>query len=81
MAFSGACLIQNVGINSQDGRVHFSLKAVDGAFDWNPFLAKQEHNREVLAIALAAITSNKNIVIQTEATTPWAEVWWFDIAK
>jgi hypothetical protein len=79
MAFNGVCLIRGAGINSVDGRVHLDLKAVDGSFDWNWFLAKQEHNREILAIALAAITANKNVLIQTEATTPWAELWWFDL--
>lgn len=82
MGFNGPCQIQGVGINSNDGRVHFSLKAVDGtAFDWTPFIAKQEHNREILAIALAAITSNKNVYIQTNATDAWSEVWWFDLVK
>jgi hypothetical protein len=82
MAFSGVCQIRGVGINSGDGRVHFSLKAVDGtSFDWTPFLAKQEHNREILAIALAALTSNKNVDIQTNATDAWSEVWWFDLVK
>jgi len=81
MAFNGVCLIRRAGINSGDGRVHLDLKAVDGSFDWNWFLAKQEHNREILAIALAAITSNKNVSIQADATTPWAEVWGCDIDK
>ena len=82
MAFSGSCLIRRVGMNSGDGRVHIDLKSVDGtSFDWNWFLAKQEHNREILAVALAAITSNKTVFMQTNETTPWAEVWWFDIEK
>ena len=77
MAFNGVCLIRRAGINSGDGRVHLDLKAVDGtSFDWNWFLAKQEQSREILAIALAAIASNKNVSIQTDATTPWAEVGW-----
>jgi hypothetical protein len=79
MAFSGTCLIRSAGINSGDERVHFTLKAEDGTFDWTPFIAKKEHSRELLAIALAAITSNKKVTIQTENTTAWAEVWWFDI--
>ena len=80
MAFSGACLIRSVGLNSGDERVHFELKAADGtSFDWTQFLARKEHNREVLALALAAITSNKKVLIQTEATTAWSEVWWFDV--
>lgn len=79
MAFSGLCQIRSAGINSSDERVHFTLKAEDGAFDWTPFIAKKEHSRELLAIALAAITSNKKVTIQTAETKAWSEVWWFDI--
>lgn len=79
-AFNGVCVIRRAGINSGDGRVHLDLKALDGtSFDWNWFLAKQEHNRGVLAIALAAITSNKNVYIQTNDTAAWSEVGWFDL--
>jgi len=81
MAFNGACQIQSVGINSDESTVHFTLKALDGSFDWNPFRAKPEHNREVLAIALAAIASGKNVHIQSQDTTQWAFVSWFDIVK
>jgi hypothetical protein len=80
-AFNGACEIRGAGINSNDGLVHFDLKAKDGAFDWNPFTAPPTQAREMLAIAIAAITANKSVVMQTTETTPWAAVWWFDIAK
>ena len=80
-AFDGDCLIRRVGINSMDGQVHFELKALDGRFEWTEFLAKQEHNREILAIALAAMASNKNVHIQTEDASAWKEVWWFDIVR
>lgn len=74
------CLIRSVGFNSGDEKVHFDLKAVDGtSFDWTPFTAKKEHSREVLALALAAITTNRRVLVQVEATTAWAEVWWFDL--
>jgi hypothetical protein len=81
MAFRGKCEIESAGINSGDERVHFQLKAEDGSFDWTPFLAKREHNREILAIALAAITSNSKVYIATEETTAYAEVWWIDLVK
>ena len=77
-AFDGYCLIDSAGID-RNGTVHFFLKAVDGTFDWSPFVAKKEHSREILAIALAAIASHKRVRIQTEATTHWTEVLWFDI--
>lgn len=82
MAFSGPCLINGVGINSGDNRVHFGLKSADGtSFDWTSFTAPEKHSREILAIALAAIATNKNVVIQTNEIVPWSEVWWFDIVK
>jgi hypothetical protein len=79
--FNGPCLISRAGINSIDGLVHFELKAIDGTFDWTPFVAKPEQSREILAMALAAITSNKNIHIQTNDTKAWSEIWWFDVVK
>jgi hypothetical protein len=80
--FNGQCLINSAGINGIDGLVHISLKDVNGTFDWKPFTAKPEQAREMLAIALAAITSNKNVGMQTQdVTTPWAPVWWLDIIK
>lgn len=81
MTFNGACLISRAGMNSGDGLVHFELKAMDGTFNWTSFVAKPEQSREILAMALAAITSNKNVHIQTNEITPWSEVWWFDIVK
>lgn len=81
MAFTGKCSIDSAGINTADNGVHFYLKADDGSFDWTPFRAKQEYNREVLAIALAALTSNSKVTVQSEFTAPWSEVWWFDLAK
>jgi hypothetical protein len=79
MTITVTCLIRTAGLNSGDDRVHFELKAVDGAFDWTPFLAKKEHNRELLALAIAAVASNKRVLIQTETISPWSEVWWFDL--
>ena len=80
-AFSGSCQIRRAGINSNDGRVHLDLKAVDGTFDWKWFLGKQENNREILAIALAAMSSNKTVMVQINGTTDWSEVWWFSFEK
>jgi hypothetical protein len=80
-AFNGSCQIRRAGINTGDSRVHLDLKAVDGTFDWNWFLGKQENNREILAIALAAITSNKNVFVQTNDTGAWTEIWWLSLEK
>lgn len=80
--FNGPCLIQSAGINGNDGLVHFFLKAADGTFDWSPFTAKPEQAREMLAIALAAITSGKGVQIKTQDfKVAWGPVWWLDINK
>ena len=80
--FNGTCRINWVGLNSADGRVHLNLSALNGTSlgeGW--FLAKQEQNQEILAIALAAITSNKNVNARMKDTTNWTEVWWLSIAN
>ncbi|GAB1719223.1 MAG: hypothetical protein NTAFB09_09540 [Nitrosospira sp.] len=80
-AFNGSCQIRRAGINTADGRVNLDLKAVDGTFDWNWFLCKQEFNHEILEIALAAISSNKNVYMQTNDTVAWSEIYFFDLEK
>ena len=54
------CLVRRAGI-SGNGRTILDLRAVDGSFDWNWFLARADMTREMLSIALAAITTEKQI--------------------
>jgi hypothetical protein len=84
------CTINTVGINSNDGRVHFRLTELNNTFTYFPYIAKQEQSREILAIALAAMTSSTPVVIQVDVKDvdpmhewgdDWQEVWWFDIEK
>lgn len=81
MAFDGQCLIRRAGI-TPDGKVQLDLKAADGSFDWNWFLGKPENTREILAIALAAIVSDKQVFSQMQdPTATWSEVYRFGLAK
>jgi hypothetical protein len=82
MAFDGPCLIRRAGI-TPDGKVQLDLKAADGkSFDWNWFLGKPELTREMLAIALAAITSEKQVFVQmADPKIMWSEVYRFGLIK
>jgi hypothetical protein len=82
MAFDGNCLIRRAGV-TPDGRVQLDLKSADGAsFDWNWFLGKPELTREILAVALAAITSEKQVFCQIDnPATAWSEVYRFGLVR
>jgi hypothetical protein len=58
--FEGVCEIRRGGVRS-DGLAQLDLKAIDGTFDWTWFLSADNLSREVLAVALAAICSNKRV--------------------
>ena len=51
------CIIRRVGVTA-GGRTLMDLKAANGAFDWNWFLASADASREMLAIGLAASASD-----------------------
>ena len=63
--FDGNCLIRRASV-TPDGRAQFDLKAADGSWDWNWFLGQPALTREGLAVALAAITSDKQVAVQIE---------------
>jgi hypothetical protein len=54
------CIIRRVGV-ATNGRTLLDLKAANGAFDWNWFLASATMSREMLAIALAASASDSAV--------------------
>lgn len=61
MPFERPCTIRRAGIRN-DGKVLLDLKAVDGTAplaDYNWRAGRADMTRELLAIALAAITSEK----------------------
>ena len=56
--FQGHCQVVNAG-PTVGGQTEIKLKPLDGSFPENFFLSKPNVSREVLATALAAITSNR----------------------
>lgn len=68
-AFDGYCEIRRAGISS-DGLAQLDLKAVDGTFDWTWFFSAENLGREMLAVALAAIVSNKKVEAAMNDTAP-----------
>jgi len=70
--FDGVCEIRRAGVDP-GGLAQLDLKAVDGTFDWTFFLSTDELGREMLAVALAAICSNKRVHAQiSESTAGWS---------
>jgi hypothetical protein len=52
--------IRRAGV-MEDGRARLDLKAENGAFDWTWFVSKPSVGREVLAIAIVAISTDRRI--------------------
>ena len=71
--WQGNCQIRRAGIDP-NGRAQLDLKADDGTFDWTWFLSKNGLDREILATALAAISSNKEVSCDISPTTAFGEV-------
>jgi hypothetical protein len=71
--FDGVCEIRRAG-TSPEGLAQLDLKAVDGTFDWRWFLSADNLGREMLAVALAAICSNKRVAVQMADVTDWSRV-------
>ena len=72
--FDGVCDIRRAGV-SPEGLAQLDLKAADGTFDWNWFLSADNLGRETLAVALAAICSNKRVHAQiSDPVGTWSRV-------
>jgi len=79
--FDGNCLIRRAGVTS-DGKAFVDLSSEDGTWDWNWFISAPEQTREVLAVALAAITSNKKVFCHIDdPAVGWSVVTGFGILK
>lgn len=79
--FDGYCTIRRAGV-TPEGRTQLDLRAADGSWDWNWFLGRESLSKEILAIALAAITSDKQAWCQMDdPAVAWSEVYRFGIAK
>jgi len=72
--FDGNCEIRRAGI-TPEGLAQLDLRAADGSWDWNWFLSTPAMTREVLAVALSAITSGKNVACQIDnPAASWSTV-------
>lgn len=62
--FDGVCEIRRAGIN-QNGLAQLDLRdtATSPRFDWRWFFSPDNLTREMLAIALAAIASDKRVAV------------------
>jgi len=61
MPFDGTCEIRRAGVTG-DGRALLDMKAIAPAsFDWNYCFSAPERTAEVMAVALTAIATNKQI--------------------
>jgi hypothetical protein len=72
--YDGLADIRRAGV-SPEGLCQLDLR-LDGSADWNWFLSSDGLSREMLAVALAAIVSNKRLWVQIkEPVTSWARVY------
>jgi hypothetical protein len=72
--FDGVCEVRRAGI-TPEGFAQLDLRAADGTFDWNWYLSSTANAREVLAIALAAITTDKRLAVQiADPAAAWSQV-------
>jgi len=75
MAFEGTCQIRRALIMGT-GLAQIDLKADDGtSFDWTWFLSSAGQAREVLAVGLSAIATNKHVFVTINDTVqPFAQL-------
>lgn len=75
-SFDKPCEIRRAGINPA-GLAQLDMRAVDGTFDWHWFLSADNLGREMLAVALAAMVSNRQVnVTMTLPDPPGADPSW-----
>jgi len=79
--FDSTCQIRRAGVRD-DGRAMLDLKATDGTFDWSWFLSSVANADRVLAAALTAIATNKNVYCTiNDPVQAWDEVVNFGISR
>ena len=76
MSWRGSCIIDSAGYIG-DGKIGGFFKPKDGSFDYTPFLAPDGHEREFLAVVLAALTTDRLVDIIVDTPTAWSPVKWF----
>ena len=55
------CFIRRAGV-IEDGRAQLDLKATDNSFDWTWFISAPATGKEMLAIARAAISTDRQVI-------------------
>ena len=77
MAFDGTCEIRRAGI-LPDGRAQIDIRAVDGSFDWRWVFSDAARGRDILAVSLTAIATNRNVacfISDPNAAQPRLDGW------
>ena len=74
--YKGMCVVSNAGAREVDGRAIFLLKTRTGEFPGGRnFTSTGTLSREMLAVGLAAIASNKEVYCEIpDETTEWSEI-------
>lgn len=80
--FDGYCEIRRAGI-LPDGRAQIDIRAVDGSFDWHWATSSSQRGRDVLAVALTALATNRQVGCTiSQPGASWLELdGWFGLQK
>lgn len=80
--FDGFCEIRRAGILA-DGRAQIDIRATDGTFDWRWAYSNATRGREVLAVALVALATNRQVgcAISQIGPDPLILDGWFGLPK
>jgi len=80
-AFEGACQIRRALI-MDSGLAQVDLQANDGSFPWNWFVSSSANSKQVLAVALTAIATNKlAYAVIGDASQPYGQLVDFGLVK
>jgi hypothetical protein len=80
-AFEGPCQIRRALI-MDSGLAQVDLQANDGSFPWNWFISSSANSKQVLAVALTAIATNKlAYAVIGDASQPYAQLVDFGLVK
>lgn len=72
--FDGICRLGRTGI-SPEGRAQLELVAADGSWPSNWFLSNAAHANQVLAVALTAVSTGKQVQCQiNDPAAAWSEI-------
>jgi hypothetical protein len=78
--FDKPCEIRRAGV-TWDGRAQLDMRSVDGTLNWTWLLSEDNLGREMLAVALAAMTSNRLLNVTMTLPDPPADPSWTKIQR